>query len=342
MMKRIALLLATVLIVGACAAGESGPTTVRLLTHDFFAVPDELLTQFTNETGIEVEIIRGGDAGIVINQAILASGNPVADVLFGVDTTLLSRTIDADLFQPYRSVAGRDFVEGYGTAGGVVTPIDFGDVCLNYDTIRLPNPPSSLEELTDERFRGMLVMPDPTISSPGLAFLLATIDRFGETGPYTWRDYWTDLRANDVEIVADWGTAYYSSFSAPGTGSRPIVVSYASSPPAEVMFSDPPIDRATTAVIEDGCFRQVEYAGVLRGSRNQGPARQLIDFMLAIPFQESVPSSMFVFPVNPAATLPEVFIANALVPSDPASIDPGTIEQNRERWLTEWIDTVLR
>jgi thiamine transport system substrate-binding protein len=188
----------------------------------------------------------------------------------------------------------------------------------------------------------MLVVPDPTISSPGLAFLLATIDRFGETGPYTWRDYWTNLRANDVEIVADWGTAYYSSFSATGTGSRPIVVSYASSPPAEVLFSDPPIERATTAVIEDGCFRQVEYAGVLRGSRNRDAARQLIDFMLAVPFQESVPSSMFVFPVNPAAMLPEVFIANAVVPSDPASIDPDAIEQNRERWLTEWIDTVLR
>jgi thiamine transport system substrate-binding protein len=341
MMKRIALLLAIVLVAAACA-DDSGPATVRLLTHDFFAVPDELLAQFTNETGIEVEIIRGGDAGIVINQAILASGNPVADVLFGVDTTLLSRTIDADLFEPYRSNTGVGFVEAYGTAEGLVTPIDFGDVCLNYDTVLLPKPPTSLEELTDERFRGMLVVPDPTISSPGLAFLLATIDRFGETDPYTWRDYWTDLRANDVEIVADWGTAYYSSFSATGTGSRPIVVSYASSPPAEVLFSDPPIDRATTAVIEDGCFRQVEYAGVLRGSRNRDSARQLIDFMLAIPFQESVPSSMFVFPVNPAAMLPEVFIANAMVPSDPASIDPDTIEQNRERWLTEWIDTVLR
>ncbi|MEE9298335.1 MAG: thiamine ABC transporter substrate-binding protein [Acidimicrobiia bacterium] len=341
-MRRISLpLMALTLLIAACA-GESESATVRLLTHDFFAVPDELLAEFTADTGIEVEIIRGGDAGIVVNQAILAAGNPVADVLFGVDTTLLSRAIDADLFEPYRSGAGARFIDQYDTAEGLVTPIDFGDVCLNYDTALLPNPPTSLEDLTAAQYRGMLVVPDPTISSPGLAFLLATIDRFGEDGPYTWRDYWADLRANDVQIVADWGAAYYGSFSATGTGSRPIVVSYASSPPAEVLFSDPPIDEATTAVIEDGCFRQVEYAGVLRGTPNREPARRLIDFMLGVEFQESVPTSMFVFPVNPAATLPDVFLDNTSVPSDPASLAPQVIERNRERWLTEWIDTVLR
>lgn len=340
-MKRISLLLALVLAIGACGEG-AGPDTVRLLTHDFFAVPDELLAEFATDTGIEVEIVRGGDAGIVVNQAILAAGNPVADVLFGVDTTLLSRAVDANLFEPYRSDAGDGFIDAFGTAGDSVTPIDFGDVCLNYDLGLLPDPPASLEALTAQKYRSMLVVPDPTISSPGLAFLLATIDRFGEDGPYTWRDYWADLRANDVEIVADWGTAYYGSFSATGTGIRPLVVSYASSPPAEVLFSDPPIDKATTAVIEDGCFRQIEYAGVLRGTPNEEQARRFIDFLLGVPFQETVPTSMFVFPVNPAAALPEVFIGNTSLPPNPVRLDPGVIEQNRERWLTEWIETVLR
>ena len=340
-MKRISLLIVLAVLTTACG-GDPEPTTVRLLTHDFFAVPEELLVEFTTETGIEVEIIRGGDTAIVVNQAILAAGNPVADVLFGVDTTLLSRAIDADLFEQYRSKAGEGFIDTYGTAGDSVTPIDIGDVCLNYDMELLTDPPASLQDLTDERYAGMLVVPDPTISSPGLAFLLATIERFGEEGPYTWRDYWTDLRANDVAIVADWGAGYYGSFSATGTGTRPIVVSYASSPPAEVLFSDPPIDRATTAVIEDGCFRQVEYAGVLRGTKSEEQARRFIDFLLGVPFQEAIPTSMFVFPVNPAASLPDVFVNNTSMPSNPARLDPDLIEQNRERWLTEWIDTVLR
>ena len=339
-MRRLAVTLALVLVATACAGPDPG--VVRVLSHDFFAVPDELLTDFSAETGFEVEILRGGDAGIVVNQAILAAGNPVADVLFGVDTTLLSRATAADLFVPYRSPLLDKVPRELHVPLDAVTPIDLGDVCLNYDIAALPTPPETLEELVDPAYRGMLVVPDPTISTPGLAFLLATISRFGETGRYTWRDYWSDLRTNDVAIAADWGTAYYGSFSGTGGGDRPIVVSYASSPPAEVLFADPPIDAAPTAVIEDGCFRQVEYAGVLRGAGNPAGAREFIDFMLGVPFQESVPNAMFVFPVRPDVGLPAVFIDNTVIPDDPITMDPATIEANRERWLAEWTETVLR
>jgi thiamine transport system substrate-binding protein len=188
----------------------------------------------------------------------------------------------------------------------------------------------------------MLVVPDPTISTPGLAFMLATIAHFGETGDYTWLDFWADLRANDVAIVGDWGTAYYGSFSGAGDGDRPLVVSYASSPAAEVIFADPPVDHGSTGVIEAGCFRQVEYAGILRGTSNPAGARALIDFMLGLPFQESVATGMFVFPVRPDAELPAVFLENAIVPAEPASLNPAEIEANRDRWLKAWTDVVLR
>lgn len=316
------------------------PTRVTLLTHDFFAVPDEVLATFEEDTGIRVEIVRGGDAAPVVNQAILAAGNPVADVLFGVDTTLLSRAVEADLFEPY--VSDASVADDLPTAGGLVTPIDLGDVCVNYDIDRVPSVPDSLDDLTGPDLAGQLVVPDPRASSPGLAFMLSTIARFGETGDYTWLDYWADLRSNDVEIAADWGTAYYGSFSGAGTGDRTIVVSYASSPPAEVLFSDPPIDTATTAVMEDGCFRQVEYAAVLRGADHPDAARMLIDFMLSLEFQQSVPTSMFVLPVHPDAELPAVFTDNTIIPADPETLDPDLIEANRERWLNEWSDTMLR
>lgn len=224
MKRTIAVAAGLVLFLSACGGGSES-TTVRVLAHDFFAVPDDVLARFEADTGLSVEVIRGGDAGVVVNQALLAAGNPVADVLFGVDTTLLSRAVDGKVFEPYRSAAGDFFVDQYGTAAGLVTPIDFGDVCLNYDRSVLSDPPRSLEDLTAQRFRGMLVVPDPRVSSPGLAFLLATIDRFGEDGRYTWRDYWSDLRGNDVAIAADWGAAYYGAFSATGGGTRPLVVS---------------------------------------------------------------------------------------------------------------------
>jgi thiamine transport system substrate-binding protein len=334
-MRRIITLI-LVLALGAAACGDDEPRSVRVLAHDFFAVPDEVLAEFEAETGIEVEIVLGGDAGLMVNQAVLTAGNPIADVIFGVDTTLLSRAIDGGVFDPYESDALGEIPRD---GGGVVTPIDFGDVCLNYDPAALPEPPATLADLTD--FAGDLSVPDPRASSPGLAFLLATIERFGEEGPYTWRDYWADLSAGDVEIAADWGTAYYGSFTAIGGGDRSIVVSYASSPPAEVLFADPPIDSATTAVITDGCFRQVEYAGVLRGATNTDGARAFVDFMLSESFQSSVATSMFVFPIDPSIPLPDVFADNTSIPEDPIEMDPDRIEENRERWLSEWTETVL-
>lgn len=340
-MKRIAALTVTLVALFA-ACGNDGPGTVRLLTHDFFAVPDELISEFTATTGYEIEILRGGDAGLIVNQAVLTAGNPVADVLFGVDTTLLSRAIEGDLFVPYRSPSLDEVPRALHVVNDVATPIDIGDVCLNYDSEVIEQPPATLRDLTDPRFASALVVPDPTISTPGLAFMLATIAQFGETGTYTWLDYWTDLRANDVAIVADWGTAYYGSFSGAGSGDRPIVVSYASSPPAEVLFADPPIETATTAIIADGCFRQVEYAGLLRGADNTKGGRALIDFMLGESFQAAIPTSMFVFPVRADIELPAVFIDNTAVPTEPKALEPGDIEANRDRWLAEWSNTVLR
>ena len=339
-MKRVSTAVALALALASC--GGDTPDSVRILTHDFFAVPDTLLAQFTAETGYEVEVIRGGDAGIVVNQAVLAAGNPVADLLFGVDTTLLSRALGVDLFSPYRSPLLAAVPPALHLTGDAATPIDLGDVCLNYDRKLLADPPASLLDLTDPRFAGMLTVPDPTISTPGLAFMLATIVEFGETGSYTWLDFWADLRSNDVAIAPDWGTAYYGFFSGSGGGDRPIVVSYASSPAAEVLFADPPIDTATTGVIEAGCFRQVEYAGVLRGAANAAGAQAFIDFMLGIPFQESVAPEMFVFPVRPDAGLPQVFLDSTSVPPAPASMDPAVIEEGRDGWLKAWTTVVLR
>lgn len=336
-MKRTAALLALALAASACAQQTEDQVTV--VAHDFFAVSQEVLDQFTDETGIEVTILLGGDAGLVVNQAVLTAGNPVGDVLFGVDTTLLSRAIDADVFDPYVSPIGGVVPPEYRADG--VTAIDVGDVCLNYDPAffgpDLPVP-AGLAELTDPRYAGMLVVEDPTISSPGLAFLISTIAEFGEDGDYTWRDYWTDLRANGVVVAPDWGTAYYGRFSGAG-GDLPIVVSYATSPDAEVAFADPPIDEPTTSIITDGCFRQVEYAGVLRGADHPGAAKEFIDFMLSLPFQEDVPGQMFVYPIRTDAALPDWF---GSPPIDPNRVDPETIEANRDRWLAEWSDLVLR
>lgn len=338
-----ALIVAFALTVTACGSNEAAPDEVVLMTHSSFAVSEGVLEAFTDETGVAVTLLAAGDAGAMVNQAILTKDNPVADVLYGIDNTFLSRAEDEDLFLPHRATDLDLVPEELRDPGDLVTPIDLGYVCVNIDRAMLDQrgvgPPQRLTELTDPAYRGMFVVEDASTSSPGLAFLLSTISAFGENGDYPWQSYWRDLVANDVQIVPGWEQAYYGEFSGgSGEGERPIVVSYATSPVAEVYFSD--LDSAPTAIVDDGCFRQIEYAGVLRGTEVESAARQLVDFLLETTFQNDIPLTMFVYPVNEAAQLPAVFVDFAANPVNPIVMDPATIDANRERWLAEWTSIV--
>ena len=325
--------------------------TVVVVTYDSFAVSEDVLGQFEKETGITVEILRSGDAGQMVNQSILSKNNPLGDVLFGIDNTFLSRALNADLFLPYESFA-LEFVSDDIVFDDKfrVTPVDIGDVCLNYDVAYFKDNelelPESLSDLTQPDYADLLVVENPATSSPGLAFMLATVAEFGIDSEYTFLDYWDELRQNGALVVDGWSEAYYGEFSAPGrdTGTRPLVVSYASSPPAEVYFSDPmPEEAVTGAIVADNmCFRQTEYVGVLNGARNIEGAQKFIDFMLSKPFQEDMPLNMFVFPVLKDAELPEVFAEFALIPDNPATLDYELIDANREEWIQSWTEVMLR
>jgi thiamine transport system substrate-binding protein len=332
----------------ACGDDDDAPAALTLVVYDSF--PDsgtltDALATFTDDTGIAVDVLVAGDTGTMVSKAVLTAGNPEGDVMFGVDNTFLSRVVDADVFEPYEA-AGLDQVPDELKAlvpDGEATPVDVGDVCVNYDKEWFAEhdlePPADLEALADPAYADLLVVQNPATSSPGLAFVMATIAGFGEDG---WQDYWTRLRDNGVEVVDGWTEAYYERFSGAGDGPKPLVVSYGTSPPVEVVFADPPIDAATTAVIDTTCFRQVEFAGVLRGTEHTDEARRLVDFLLSPTFQAELPLNLYVYPANTDVPLPEVFTDNATLPADPATLDPATIAADRETWIAEWTDTVLR
>jgi thiamine transport system substrate-binding protein len=332
-----------------------GDREVTLVTHDSFAVSDAVLARFTDQTGYTVNVLRGGDAGVMVNQAILSKDNPQGDVLFGVDSTLLSRALDEDLFIPYQA-RGLDQVPEevrLDPDEHRVTPVDTGDVCINYDRAYFADhdlaPPQTFADLADPAYRDLLVVENAATSSPGLAFLLATVAAHGEDG---WEDYWQRLADNGVEVVDGWEQAYNERFSGAGNGGdKPLVVSYATSPPVELVYGDPPLaeltqdewpDQAPTGVATGTCYRQIEFAGLLTGAANPEGGRALLDFLLSRAFQEDMPLSMFVNPVRADAALPEAFTRYAGRPEDPETLAPETIADNREQWIDAWTSLVLR
>ena len=344
------LLAATVL--AACAGENTAdvnvtanePVTLRLLTHESFTPTETIFDDFTLQTGIKVELVRNSDAGTLVTKAVLASGNPEGDVLWGVDNTLLSRALDANVFVPYVTVH-RDDLDVAAVAlapNGEVTPVDSGDVCINYDKAwfaeRNITPPLTLQALASSTYRNLLVTPNPVSSSPGLAFLLATIAEFDDG----WQQWWQTLRDNNILVVESWSDAYYGHFTAASDGERPLVVSYATSPPAEVLFADPRPTQAPTAVAALTCFRQYEFAGILRGTKHEPQAQLLIDFLVSRQFQEDLPLTQFVWPINNTASVPKEFLDYALRPDNPLTIDPAVIAERRAEWLEQFSDIMLR
>jgi thiamine transport system substrate-binding protein len=316
-----------------------------VMTHDSFTVSDEVIAAFEEANNVKVQFLAAGDTGSAVNKAALSKEAPLADVFYGVDNTFLSRALDEDIFEPYASPLLEKIPDNFKLdPQNRALPVDFGDVCLNYDvsyfTDKELTPPSSLEDLLKPEYQGLLVVENPATSSPGLAFLFATIGHFGEDG---YLGFWQGLVDNEVKVVNDWETAYYGEFSRWG-GQYPVVVSYGSSPPFEVIFAEEPMDEPpTAAVIGDGsCFRQIEFVGILKGTQNRDLAEKFIDFVLSPTFQEDIPLQMYVFPVNPEAQLDETFVEYLAIPENPVTLNPSDIASHREKWINDWTETVLR
>lgn len=334
----------SMVFVGSCSPETDTRKSLTLLAYDSFTVPEDAFTAFTAETGFEVDVALGGDAGELVAKVALTSGNPEGDVLWGVDNTLLTRLVEAEAFDPYQSQVAPIDASLIESGQGLVTPVDFGFVCVNYDVAAFDalglEPPLNLEDLARPDYRDMLVVPDAATSSPGFAFVLATVSAF----PDTWTEYWKKLLDNNVAIAGGWTDAYYTQFTRHG-GDRPLVVSYSTSPPAEVILSDPPLASdapAPTGVIEDTCFEQIEFAGVLRGSDNSDAARALVDFLVSREFQELLPENLFVYPANQDAALPESFIRHAEPVREPWTLSSEEIARRRIEILDEWSLLVAR
>uniref|UniRef100_UPI0031DAA4D9 thiamine ABC transporter substrate-binding protein n=1 Tax=Streptomyces hawaiiensis TaxID=67305 RepID=UPI0031DAA4D9 len=341
--------------LAACGSSDGGQgsgdsKTVTLVSHDSWAASKDVIAAFEKQSGYKVDVLKDGDAGQAVNKAILTKDNPQGDVFFGVDNTLLSRALDNDLFQSYEAKGSERIKAEYRVDQDEhrVTPIDTGDICVNYDKKYFADhklqPPRSFDDLVKPQYKNLLVTENASTSSPGLGFLLGTAAAYGDGG---WEGYWKKLKANGVKVVDGWEQAYNQEFSGSSSGKkakgdRPLVVSYASSPPAEVLYADPKPTAAPTGVAEGTCFRQVEYAGLLSNAKNTKGGKALLDFLISKRFQEDMPLNMFVYPVTEGAQVPPEFVKYGPQAKDPETLDPAKIADHRDQWVKSWTSLVLK
>lgn len=328
-------MLATGCTLVGSGSDQDGAATVTLVTHDSWAAPQQVLDAFRQQTGIRLNVLKKGDAGALTNSLVLTKANPIGDVAYGVDSTFASRALNEGVFESYTSPEADRGPQRYSVDGQHrLSAVDLGDVCLNIDTNWFArngiSAPASYDDLTDPRYKDLLVVENPATSSPGLAFLLGTIAKYGEQG---WRAYWQKLKDNGVKSDSGWEEAYSQDFSgSAGKGPRPIVVSYASSPAAEIGADGKPRTRA----LLNTCYRQVEYAGVLAGTKQPDKAQKVIDFLLSQQFQATVADNMYVYPSRQGVDLPQGWAEAAPLPPDPATLPGDQVQAAREQWIGQW------
>jgi len=316
---------------------ETGGTVV-LATHESFALPKKLIRQFEAETGYTLEVRPAGDAGTLATKISLTADNPIADAAYGIDNTFASRPLGESAFAEIQPATAPPAEYALDEGADRLVPIDTASVCVNVDSAWFESekldPPQTLADLADPAYEDLFVTPGASTSSVGMAFFLATVAEYGDE----WPSYWSGLLDNGAKVVDGWEDAYYGDFTSTAkAGTRPIVVSYDSSPAFTVRGG-----RSTTAALLDTCFRQVEYAGVLEGADNPAGAEAVIDWMLSDAVQSALPESMYVFPVTETATVPQDWAEFAIQPETPYEVAPDEIAANREQWLTEWTDVISR
>ncbi|HPF80228.1 thiamine ABC transporter substrate-binding protein [Nostocoides australiense] len=315
--------------------------SLTVVTHDSFNLSDEVKKQFESDTGIKVTYVAPGDAGTVVNQLVLTKDAPLGDVVFGVDNTFASRVETAGVLSAYPGAALPESAKAMlADDSGMLTPIDYGDVCVNADkgwfADKKLDVPATLDDLAKPAYQDLLVVENPASSSPGLAFLAATVGAKGENG---YLDYWKSLKDNGVKVAKGWTEAYTGDFSgSSGKGPRPLVVSYATSPAFEV---DEGAKESRTVALLDTCFRQVEYAGILKGSQNEWGAQKFIDYLLTAGVQADIPGQMYMYPVDSSVELPAEWVKFAPLATKPIAVDAATIGANRETWIKDWTAEVL-
>lgn len=311
---------------------------IRLITYNSFNLPKKLIQQFEKNNNTTIKIIKAGDNNTLINRLILTKDHPIADVVYGINNNNIYKIIDNNLIQNNQPILNNDIFINLKN----ISVINYGFIALNYDkewftTHKLPLP-KNLYDLALPQYKDLLVVENPNTSAVGMAFLLANIAGIGEKNTFNW---WLKMRQNGIKITKDWSEAYYKEFTLNG-GHYPIMVGYTSSPAAEIFYSKNKLvtPNINNLFLQGAVYEQVEGAAILNQTKQPQLAKKLIQFLQSVDVQNSLVTTMWVYPANKKVLLPKI-MQYATLPKMHWAPNPQRIQKYQQNWLERWNQIVL-
>lgn len=317
-MKSRTTLIITILIITLSAAlllctGCSKPSKVSserlkevvVYTYDSFISEwgpgPALIEAFEKQSGYTLTFISVGDGAQVLSRAVLEKDNPQADVLVGLDNQLADEARKRGILSAYKPQNADALIPENlrFTNDWLLTPYDWSNFALIYDTKSSVSEPASLEDLTKSEYKNKIILMDPRTSTPGLGFVSWTVSVYGDD----YLDYWKRLKPNILTMAPGWDTGYGLFTS----GEAPLVISYTTSPAYHVEYENE--TRYKALIFSEGHAHQIEGAGVVRNAVNQKGAKAFIDFLISKEAQDLIPLLQWMYPVNQEVALPPSFDA---------------------------------
>ena len=303
---------------------------LTVYTYDSFVSewgPGPLIEKaFEEKYSIDLELIAVDSAATLLNKVILEGSNTKADIILGLDMNLFNSAENSELFTAHNlNNINEKLNLPIEWNSEIFVPYNYGYFAFVYNNKKLKNPPKSMDELlniTDAR----IVIQDPRTSTPGLGLLTWMKILYGENA----QENWSKLNKKIISVTKGWTDAYYNFFM---SGEADIVLSYSTSPAAHIMFEEN--YDISASIFEEGNYLSVEFAGILKSSKNKKVANIFLDFMLSDEFQKVLPSTNIMYPVT-NIKLPDAF--NELEIPKALQLNPKEINDYKDEWINEWLN----
>lgn len=331
MNKALIVILFSILVVSGCTQEQSDSDVLIIYTYDSmvseYGLGPKVIPKFEEQCNCEVKLIAKGDAGQILTTLVLEKDNPKADVVIGIDNSMLHQALSNEVLEEFTPSNSGIVPENLRFGKGYLTPYDYGYIAFMYDSEKISVPLNNFNSLLDSSLRKSIAIQNPSTSSPGLALLLWTISIYGDPG---YKEFWREFKPNILTVTEGWDESS-GLFAA---GEVPIYLSYATSPPYYVEFEEK--YTVLGASFEEGHYIQIEGMGIVKGAKNRKLAEDFIEFSLTEPFQEEIPFTQFMFPVNQNVELPQAFQEYAVTPVKQLELDAELVEEKQEEWISEW------